>query len=117
MSTMSPTSPTPLDPRIAAIPYAETMLSAEQLAAAAGISTATLERLVRAGVVESAANDGSVFTAAAAARLRRMLRLHHDLEVNLEAATIIVELLERLDRLEDELVRWRASAFGEPPRS
>jgi len=89
-------------------------LTAEQLAAAAGISADTLWRLVHAGVVEEAAPGSGVFTAHEAARLRRTLRLHHDLELDLVGATIIVDLLERLDRLEAELMRWRAN---EPPRS
>jgi hypothetical protein len=36
-----------------------------------------------------------------------MLRLHGDLGVNLVGAAIIVDLLERLDRLEVELARQR----------
>jgi hypothetical protein len=36
-----------------------------------------------------------------------MLRLRRDLHVNLVGATIILDLLERLDRLESELVRMR----------
>lgn len=78
---------------------ADIHLSADDLAAAAGISPATLTRLVRAGLVEPVAPGGRVFTAATAARLRRMLRLRADLGVNLVGAAIIVDLLERLDRL------------------
>ena len=46
-------------------------------------------------------------TSAISLRLRRMLRLHGDLEVDLEAAAIIVDLLERLEWLEAELARLR----------
>jgi chaperone modulatory protein CbpM len=82
---------------------AESYLSSEELAAAAGISSATLARLVRLGLVEPMALRGNdrglpVFSAATASRLRRMLRLHRDLGVNLTGAAIIVDLVERLER-------------------
>src|SRR6185369_125197 len=58
-------------------------VSREQLARAVGISEATLERLVRAGIVEPDTADAARFSAASAARLERLLRLHHDLEIDL----------------------------------
>ena len=80
-------------------------LSREELAAAAGISPGKLMSFVRLGLVEPVAAGPQEFPAAAAARLRRMLRLHADLGVDLVGAAIIVDLLERLDRLEAELSR------------
>ena len=92
-------------------PRVEGSLSAGELAAAAGISEARLVRLVRLGLVEPAAPEVSRFSAAAAAaRLRRMLRLHRDLGVTLVGAAIVVDLLERLDCVERELARARASS-------
>jgi hypothetical protein len=38
-----------------------------------------------------------------------MLRLHRDLGVTLVGAAIVVDLLERIDRLERELARTRGS--------
>ncbi len=85
-------------------------LSGDELAAAAGISPATLARLIRLGVVDAPAPTATergptvpLFPAAAAARLRRIGRLHRDLGVNFTGAAIIVDLLERLERLEAEL--------------
>ena len=86
---------------------AELQLSADELAAAAGISATTLARLVRLGLVEPVAAGSSTFTAATAVRLRRMLRLRHDLGVNLAGAAIVMDLLERIERLEAELDRLR----------
>lgn len=84
---------------------AESYLSSEELAAAAGISSATLARLVGLGLVEPTAlrrNErgatSPVFSTATASRLRRMLRLHRDLGVNLTGAAIIVDLVEQLER-------------------
>ena len=39
-----------------------------------------------------------------------MIRLHTDLDANLDDAAIIVDLLERLERLEAELTRWRGGS-------
>ncbi len=85
----------------------ELYLSGEELARAAGISRARLVRLVRLGLVEPAAPGAREFTAATAARIRRMMRLHLDLDVSLDGAAIIADLLERLERLEGELARLR----------
>lgn len=84
---------------------AEALLTREELARATGISPETLQRLIRIGLVEPEEPDQ--FTAATAERLDRMLRLHHDLEVDLIGAAIIVDLLERLDRMEADLRQLR----------
>jgi chaperone modulatory protein CbpM len=85
----------------------EARLTIEELAIATGISRARVARLIRLGLVEPAWPGTSEFAAATAAQLRRMLRLHADLGVNLIGAAIIVDLLERLERLEAELARVR----------
>jgi hypothetical protein len=85
----------------------EIRLSAEALAAAAGVTPAGLARLVRLGLVEPLAPGSGEFGAREAARLRRMLRLRADLGVNLAGAAVIVDLLERLERLEAELALAR----------
>jgi MerR HTH family regulatory protein len=82
-------------------------LSHEELAAAVGIRQTTLTRLIRGGFIEPATPGASHFTAASAWRLRRMLRVHIDLGVNLVGAAIVVDLLERLEHLEADLARLR----------
>lgn len=91
-------------------PRGEVWLSREQLATAAGITPARLDRLVRLGLVEPTAPERGEFAAAMAARLRRMLRLHADLGVDLVGAAIITDLLERLEYLETELQRQRGGS-------
>jgi len=99
---------TPLHVTIMRAPgRAQLALSAEELAAAAGISATRLGRLARLGLVEPLAPGSGTFAAATVERLRRMLRLHADLGVNLTGAAIIVDLLERLERVEAELARPR----------
>ena len=108
MSEMRTPPRTSLDTSIVGTaPLGQVHLSGDELAAAAGISPAMLAHLVHLGLVEPTAPGAPAFTAATALRLRRMLRLHGDLEVDLEAAAIIVDLLERLEWLEAELARLR----------
>jgi hypothetical protein len=74
-------------------------LTADELASVAGLARAAIDRLVRAGLVEEIAPQSGRFSAAAAARLRRMQRLRADLGVNLVGAAIIVDLVERLEQM------------------
>jgi hypothetical protein len=84
-------------------------LTADELAAAAGISRERLDEMIELGFVDSERAETGGYTAQTAARLRRMLRLQEQLDMELGDAAIIVELLERLDRLEAELQRIRGS--------
>ncbi|MFD0863778.1 chaperone modulator CbpM [Sungkyunkwania multivorans] len=50
-------------------------------------------------------------------KLERIVRLHHELGVNIEGIEAIQHLLEKVDRLQDELwsLRRRLSRFEEDP--
>ena len=95
--------------RAASLLHPQARLTVKQLAAAAGLSPHRVARLVRLGLIEPTAPGTADFPAEAAARLRRMCRLHADLGVGLISAAIIVDLVDRLDRLEAELARVRAA--------
>lgn len=86
------------------------LVSADELATIAGINGAMLGRAVRLGLVEPVVPGGTEFPAACAPRLKRMLRLRLELGVNLPGAAVIVDLLERLTRMEAELGRLRAGS-------
>src|SRR5213593_2353596 len=86
---------------------AQSIVTAAELAAATGIDSTTLESWVSLGFVEPVAPGANEFTAATAARFRRILRVHRDLEVDLDGDAIIVDLLERLEHLEAELTRLK----------
>ena len=90
---------------------AEVQLSLRDLAVACGISATRAARLIRLGLVEPEANAPDRFSSATAARLRRMLRLRADLGVNLAGTAIIVDLIERLERLDAELTRLRGQEW------
>ena len=90
---------------------AEAHLSLHELAVAAGMSATRLARLVRLGLLEPEPGPPVRFSAATAARLRRMLRLRADLGVNLAGAAIIVDLMDCLDRLDAELMTRRGQRW------
>jgi chaperone modulatory protein CbpM len=85
----------------------EARLSGEELAAAAGVTPSRLARLVRIGLVEPTTPGSNEFSASTAVRLKRMLRLQRDLGVNLVGAAIIVDLVERFDRVNARTNRLR----------
>jgi chaperone modulatory protein CbpM len=89
--------------------WAEWRISREELAVGAGISVTRLGRLVRMGIVDPVLPGTREFTVGTLVRLRRMLRLQRDLGVNMTGAAIIAELVDRLERLEVQLSRLRAS--------
>jgi hypothetical protein len=90
----------------------EETLSAEAMAAAAGLTSDRLVHLIRLGVIEPVAPGANEFTAATAAKLRRMVRLRVDLGVGFVGASIIVDLLEQLERLEYRAGRGPGSSSG-----
>jgi hypothetical protein len=81
-------------------------LTIEELAVAVGVEQTLLVRLVQAGLIGER-TDQQDFPPESARRVRRMLRLHGDLGVSLTGSAIIADLLERIDRLEDELARLK----------
>ena len=63
------------------------------LARASGLHPDLVERLVRCGATDGAAD--------AAARLARVQRLRRDLSLNLAGAVLVCELLARIEELEE----------------
>ncbi len=97
---------------IARVPVqAEVYLSLRDLAVACGIRATRLERLIRLGLLEPEPDNSDRFSNVTAMRLRRMVRLRADLGVNFTGAAIIVDLMERLDRLDAELARLRGQGW------
>jgi len=102
MRAASRTTSIPTQPRRVQI-----SLTLDELARAAGVSPRLVTRLVRLGLIEPTPPDSDTFTTETAARLRRMLRLRADLGVNFAGAAIIVDLVARLQWMDDTLARLR----------
>ena len=97
------------DRSVDASPSPTLSITIEELAAAVGVRSVRLERLVVSGVLRPIDPETRRFEVADVPRLRRMLRLRRELALDLHGAAIVVELLERLERLEAELERMHGS--------
>jgi hypothetical protein len=81
------------------------------LAAVVEIESGFLEQCVLCGALrlEELPAQDPVFPAAQAARLRRLQRLCRVLDIEVYAGSIIVDLVDRLETLQEELERLRAA--------
>ena len=91
--------------RVTVAVHAGDAIRADELARAAGISVASLQRLIRLGLL--APDQGDAFSVPAVLHLRRLLRVRRDLELDLIGAAVVADLLTRIERLESELLRLR----------
>jgi MerR family transcriptional regulator/heat shock protein HspR len=73
--------------------------------ASLGIHPEMLQQLAEFGVIE--VRQGRI-PVQQAQRLQRLLRLRQTLGVNLPGAVIIMDLLERIEQLEDEIDRLKS---------
>jgi hypothetical protein len=92
-------------------PGAPVLVEIEVLAREAGLHPDLVARFVQLGLLEPRIGADSVarFPRDAAARLARADRLRRDLALNYAGAVLAVELLARIDQLEERLTRY------EPP--
>jgi DNA-binding transcriptional MerR regulator len=85
------------------------VLGLEELASAAGLHPDLVVQFVEYGLVEPlpGADPGPMFPVSAVDRLRRIVRLRSELGVNLAGIAVILDLRDRLLRLQEELERLR----------
>ncbi len=84
-------------------------IRAEELCLRLGVSQDVLELCVRWEVVEplETSTEGTLFfTESSLERMRRGLRLHHDLGINWQGVAVVLDLLDRIETLE-RAVRMR----------
>jgi hypothetical protein len=89
-------------------------LRLEALAASAGIHPMFLRRLVSLGLVDAESGERGelLFPPSAVLRVARIQRLHADLSLNYSAIGLVLDLLDRIDRLEAELRRSSTTTRG-----
>src|SRR3981081_3776442 len=81
------------------------LLTLEDLASAAGLRPELVDTFVRYRLVEAITNTGScpLFSVSSVERLQRILRLRHDLGVNLAGVTGILGMAERIEDLQTDI--------------
>jgi DNA-binding transcriptional MerR regulator len=89
------------------------LLTLEDLACVAGLNPELVDTFVRYRLVEPATSTGSrpLFSFSSVERLQRILRLRHDLGVNLAGVGVILEMADRMENLQREidLLRQRST--------
>jgi chaperone modulatory protein CbpM len=85
------------------------VVSLSELAERCGCRLEVVRRLVNFGLVDPVAGypDAPRFSCIAISRIARALRLKRDLGLNLNALALVMELLDRIEELEDQLRRRR----------
>lgn len=77
-----------------------------ELAAATGLSHVALRRFVVLGLIDPReGSDEPTFEPAVLPRVQRMLRLRRDLQLGWSSLGLVLDLLDRVERLERELAR------------
>ena len=80
------------------------LLSEEELAYKCNVHPGLITRLQALGLIEPEKNEEPfLYSSCTALKIRRMLRLRHDLGVNYTAAGIINDLVEKIDKLEEKV--------------
>jgi chaperone modulatory protein CbpM len=79
-------------------------LTLEEVCAAYQITPEWLDELISYGAIEP---HHARFDARNLGRIRRLVRLQHDLELNLAGAALALDLLDRIDNLQTQVELFR----------
>lgn len=83
------------------------LLTAEQLADRCGVAVTFIHVLVQHGVIPVQHREPPLFHHEVTLRINKVVRLQRDLDVNVPGASVILELLERIEQLERSTSRRR----------
>jgi MerR HTH family regulatory protein len=98
------------------LPVLPPRLDLAMVAAASGVHPELIERFVDLGLIPAKLDDSGRlwFTPAAPELVRRVVRLHADLSLNYAAVALVIDLLARIDVLENR--RWVTRSGKETPQ-
>ncbi|MEW6299871.1 MAG: chaperone modulator CbpM [Thermodesulfobacteriota bacterium] len=92
----------------AAGPLRGSLLALSEVARLAGVHPDLIDRLTVLGLIDPAETiPEPCFDVSAVLRIRSILRLRHDLGVNWAGVGVIMDLLERIEQLEQEIARLK----------
>jgi DNA-binding transcriptional MerR regulator len=100
-------------PRAQSQSHVTAYYSEQQTAEYSRLELRVIQYLADAGIISGVQMVGEMqpcYDDAALVLLRRVRRLYHDLDVNLEGIEIILRLSTRIDALQRELARYQAMA-------
>lgn len=88
----------------------DAVLTASEIAQLCDCHPDLIEKLWRFGVIDEISPEGASprFAASAVSRIRKAQRLRHDLGVGYDAMGLILDLLDRIESLEEELSNLRS---------
>ena len=81
------------------------LLTLEEVAHRCGLPPALIRRMVAVGAIDPSEGYEDFFEPGVILRAQRMFRLRRDLGITFDAASLVVDLLDRIERLETRL-RW-----------
>jgi DNA-binding transcriptional MerR regulator len=89
------------------------LVTLDGLAARTGLHPTLIERFVEYGLIEPVERAGAhmLFDLDCVARVRKIERLRRHLGTNLSSVAVILDLLDRLSKLEQEIERLRRLAL------
>jgi len=89
------------------------LVTLDGLAARTGLHPTLIERFVEYGLIEPVERAGAhmLFDLDCVARVRKIERLRRHLGTNLASVALILDLLDRLSKLEQEIERLRGLAL------
>jgi transcriptional regulator with XRE-family HTH domain len=76
------------------------LLTLEEVASRCGLHPALVERLLGLGLIDPVQGSTRLFSSEAPYHLQRLMRLRRDLGLTYSAATLVLELLQRIETLE-----------------
>ena len=89
-------------------PVAGELITVQELARLSRVHPQMVAQLVEWGLVEPEICEPELlFSEALVPRVWRILRLRRDLGINLAGIGVVLELLDRIDRMEQEIARLR----------
>jgi chaperone modulatory protein CbpM len=88
--------------------YPEDLIPASEFCAGHQIGLSFIKTLHESGLIEMTIVEGTLFLPSAELRqLEKIIRLHYEMDINLEGVEAISHLLRRLSSMQEEIVTLR----------
>ncbi len=100
--------------QVYARPHASASLTIRELAYSCGVHPELVSRLVTLGLLDpigQSVDNEMLFEAGAVLLLRKIMRLRHDLGINYAGIGVVLELMERMEKMEERVRELEALLF------